>query len=329
MTHRIKRGERADYARTDSLQTPESLLQDDVSKTPSPRGGRRDSLGIYYGIAREYNFLTRKEEQELVKSFQQSGDIKARDKLIMSHMPLVIKIANRYKHHNVDLEDLISESTFGLIRAAEKFDLSKDFRFCTYAAWWIRSYIVQYMLSNWSIVRPASLSAQKKLFFHFNDKKKDIQKTEEQTFLTPEQTEKMAKDYRVTSAAIQNMEQQLSAKQVSLNASLPSNGDSSFRWEEVLSEGEEDGMETSIEKKDFQKWQNKILQKILKTMSPREKSIITDRWLKEEKKTLQKLSEDYNVSRERIRQIEARAFEKIQTYFEKEKISKEDILSFA
>jgi RNA polymerase sigma-32 factor len=258
--------------------------------------------------AKRFPMLSLEREQELAHGWRDARDPAALNALIGSHLRLVIKIARGYSGYGLPLADLVSEGNVGLMQAAEKFDPGRGFRFSTYALWWIRASIQEYILHSWSLVKMGTTAAQKKLFFNLRRIKSRMAELE-QGDLPPEVVAKIAKELDVPEGEVVEMNRRLAASDTSLNAPMGAEGDS--EWLEMLPD-ERPSQETRIADAEEIRLRRHALDYALKQLKPREREIIFARRIQDEPMTLEELSHRYAVSRERIRQIEVRAFGKLQ-----------------
>ncbi len=269
-----------------------------------------DSLGTYLEEVAKYPYLTVEKERELGRRWRDSADRTALDALMGSHLRLVVKIAKGYGGYGLPLSDLISEGHVGLMQALHKFDPDRGFRLATYAMWWIRASIQQYVLNNWSLVKLGTTSAQKTLFFNLRRLKADLQALEEGD-LAPETVAEIARRLDVPEDAVVTMNRRLAASDSSLNIVLGDDG-TGVEWVELLAD-ESDSPEKIVGAQQELNRRRQSLATAMDTLNERERDILNERRLNEEPLTLQVLSERYGISRERVRQIEQRAFEKVQT----------------
>jgi RNA polymerase sigma-32 factor len=258
--------------------------------------------------AKRFPMLSAEREQELAQAWRDHRDPEALRALIGSHLRLVIKIARGYAGYGLPLADLVSEGNVGLMQAAEKFDPDRGFRFSTYALWWIRASIQEYILHSWSLVKMGTTAAQKKLFFNLRRIKSRLAELE-QGDLPAEVVARIATELDVPEAEVVEMNRRLAASDASLNAPMGAEGDS--EWLEMLPD-ERASQETRIADAEETRIRRHLLDAALKQLKPREREIIFARRIQDEPMTLEELSHRYAVSRERIRQIEVRAFGKLQ-----------------
>ncbi|WP_271833576.1 RNA polymerase sigma factor RpoH [Commensalibacter communis] len=267
------------------------------------------NLTQYMQYTRKFPLLTLEQEYEYATKWRNEGDIEAAHRLITAHLRLVVKIAAGYKGYGLPLNELISEGNIGMLQATQRFDPEKGFRFTTYAIWWIKAAIQEYILHSWSLVKIGTTAVQKKLFFNLRRLKSQIKALGEND-LNPEQLEMISKSLGVPKIEVQNMNQRLSAHDHSLNSPIGNDNDYD-EWQSMLVDESSNQEENYAEQEELSNRKN-MLQEAMKSLKPREREILVERRLKEKPATLEELSQIYNISRERIRQIEVRAFEKLQ-----------------
>jgi RNA polymerase sigma-32 factor len=272
----------------------------------SPEGG----LSRYLTEIRKFPMLEKDEEFMLAKSWQEHEDSDAAHRLVTSHLRLVAKIAMGYRGYGLPIAEVISEGNVGLMQAVKKFDPDKGFRLATYAMWWIRASIQEYILRSWSLVKMGTTAAQKKLFFNLRRMKSQMQALEEGD-LHPDQVETIATKLGVTDDDVISMNRRLSGPDASLNAPMRQDGDA--EWQDWLADDDAASAEDTLAQSDEFDTRMTLLQEAMGQLNERERHIIEERRLTEEPKTLEDLAGVYGVSRERIRQIEVRAFDKLQT----------------
>ena len=265
-------------------------------------------LHSYLREIQTFPMLEREEEFMLAKRWREYDDTEAAHQLVTSHLRLVAKIARSYQGYGLPLADLISEGNVGLMRAVKGFDPDRGFRLATYAMWWIRAAITEYVLRSWSMVKIGTVAAQKKLFFGLR-KIKDKLKIIDAGELSPKQTAQIAEAMDVPEADVTVMNRRLTAGDVSLNA--PLTGEDATEHLDLLVDDRAD-QETLLQESEEGQLRSRMLTTALTTLKDRERHIITERRLKEEPSTLEDLAKIYGISRERVRQIEVRAFEKLQ-----------------
>jgi RNA polymerase sigma-32 factor len=253
--------------------------------------------------------LAKDEEFMLAKAWAEHQDSEAAHRLVTSHLRLVAKIAMGYRGYGLPIGEVISEGNVGLMQAVKKFDPDKGFRLATYAMWWIRASIQEYILRSWSLVKMGTTAAQKKLFFNLRKAKSEISALEEGD-LRPEQVAHIATRLGVTNEDVISMNRRLSGPDSSLNAPLRS--DSESEWQDWLQDDAQVSQETTVAENEEREIRMGLLQEAMTELSERERHILTQRRLQENPTTLEELASQYGVSRERVRQIEVRAFEKLQ-----------------
>ena len=273
---------------------------------PTPEGG----LNRYMQEIRKFPLLEPEEEYMLAKRWAEDQDTEAAHRMVTSHLRLAAKIAMGYRGYGLPQSEVISEANVGLMQAVKRFDPEKGFRLSTYAMWWIRASIQEYILRSWSLVKLGTTSAQKKLFFNLRKAKARIGALEEGD-MRPDSVKQIAHDLGVTEAEVISMNQRMSGSDASLNATVGGEGEGSLQWQDWL-EDEHADQAGAYEAQDELQARRELLAEALDVLGERERDILTQRRLNEETVTLEDLSAQYDVSRERIRQIEVRAFEKLQ-----------------
>ena len=266
------------------------------------------NLTRYLQEIRKFPMLTAEEEGTLSRRWRDSEDLPAAHKLVTSHLRLVANIAMGYRGYGLPLGELISEGNVGMMQAVKRFDPERGFRLATYAMWWIRAAIQEYILHSWSLVKMGTTAAQKKLFFNLRRLKGQMQAIDDGD-LQPEQVAKIAHALDVPEQDVVSMNRRLTAPDHSLNASVRADGEG--EWQDWLIDDTE-SQEISIGEREELTGRKSLLANALKTLNDRERHILIERRLKENPTTLEDLSQQYNVSLERVRQIEVRAFEKLQ-----------------
>jgi RNA polymerase sigma-32 factor len=266
------------------------------------------NLSRYLSQIRKFPILEAEEEFILAKNWTEREDTEAAHKLVTSHLRLVAKIAMGYRGYGLPLGDLISEGNVGLMQAVKRFDPDKGFRLSTYAMWWIKASIQEYILRTWSLVKIGTTAAQKKLFFNLRKIKGQLQAIDEGD-LSPENVQKISERLNVSETEVVSMNRRLSGPDNSLNAPLAADGDG--EWQDWLVD-ESANQEEVLGQAEELAGRRKLLANSLTNLNERERYIFVERRLTENPKTLEELSEEYNISRERVRQIEVRAFEKVQ-----------------
>ena len=273
---------------------------------PSPEQG----LNRYLQEIRKFPMLEPEQEYMLAKRWVEDEDRGAAHQLVTSHLRLAAKIAMGYRGYGLPQAEVISEANVGLMQAVKRFDPEKGFRLATYAMWWIRASIQEYILRSWSLVKLGTTSAQKKLFFNLRKAKNRIGALEEGD-MRPENVQRIATDLGVTEDEVVSMNRRMSGGDASLNVMVGSDGDSTTQWQDWLTDDGADQATDYAEKDEYQS-RIQMMADAMDVLNDRERDILTQRRLSEETVTLEDLSTKYGVSRERIRQIEVRAFEKLQ-----------------
>lgn len=295
------------------------MSNDHIPPLPTPALPRIvDGLTRYLLEIRKIPLLDSAEEYILAKRWQEHQDPKAAERLVTSHLRLVAKIANGYRGYGLPIGDLIAEGNVGLIKALRKFDPDKGFRFSTYAMWWVRANIQEYILHSWSLVKIGTTAAQKKLFFNLKRLKGEMQ-TLDEPVLSTETIKNIANKLNVTEKEVIEMSQRLSGSDQSLNAPLKEEGGE--EWQDWL-EDEEPDQEVHLMERDEKKQKDILLETALSSLNEREQLIIRERRLKEPPETLEMLAKTLGISRERVRQLEIRAFEKLQQAVKAEALQK-------
>jgi RNA polymerase sigma-32 factor len=264
----------------------------------------------YLQEIRKFPLLAVDEEFMLAKRWREHGDADAAHRLVTSHLRLVAKIAMGYRGYGLPVSELISEGNVGMMQAVKRFDPDKGFRLATYAMWWIRASIQEYILHSWSLVKLGTTAAQKKLFFNLRRAKAQLQVMDDRQF-TPEKVRRIATDLGVPEQDVVQMNQRLAAPDHSLNAPLRGDGEGELEWQDWLVDETADQEVRLADEQEFGR-RKAMMEEALKTLNERERQILVERRLTENPATLEDLSHRYNVSRERVRQIENRAFEKLQ-----------------
>ncbi|MBL8702260.1 MAG: RNA polymerase sigma factor RpoH [Alphaproteobacteria bacterium] len=268
------------------------------------------NLGRYLQEIRKFPLLEPDEEFMLAKRWREHGDSEAAHRLVTSHLRLVAKIAMGYRGYGLPISELVSEGNVGMMQAVKRFDPDKGFRLSTYAMWWIRASIQEYILHSWSLVKMGTTAAQKKLFFNLRRAKAQLQVMSDND-LTPEKITKIATDLGVTEDEVVSMNRRLAAPDHSLNAPLRDDGESDMEWQDWLVDESANQEVRLADDQEFAR-RKAMMTEAMKTLNERERQILIERRLTEDPATLEDLSVKYKVSRERVRQIEARAFEKLQ-----------------
>ncbi|MEM6535327.1 MAG: RNA polymerase sigma factor RpoH [Pseudomonadota bacterium] len=287
-----------------------------MANTPTSRAialSPEQGLSRYLSEIRKFPMLSKEEEFMLAKRWQENEDSEAAEKMVTSHLRLVAKIAMGYRGYGLPMAEVISEGNVGLMQSVKKFDPDKGFRLATYAMWWIRASIQEYILRSWSLVKLGTTAAQKKLFFNLRRMKGEIDALDNAQ-LNPEQVAHIATKLNVSEKDVISMNGRMSGSDASLNAPMGAEGD--MEWLDWLEDSEPNQAEEFAQNQEFDA-RMELLQTAMADLSEREQHILQERRLTDEPKTLEELSEVYNVSRERIRQIEVRAFEKLQKAMQK------------
>jgi len=277
-------------------------------RTSLPALSNEGSLAHYLQQIKKFPMLTEKQEINLANKWKNEGDTSAAHQLVTSHLRLVAKIAMGYRGYGLPVTDLISEGNIGLMQAVKKYDPDKGFRLATYAMWWIRAAIQEYVLKSWSLVKIGTTAAQKKLFFNLKKLKNQLSDYSDGN-LKPHQVKEIADRLDVSEKEVTEMEGRMSGNDYSLNAVVSAEADE--EWQEWLVDEDADHEIKIAENEEISK-RKELLSKAINILNDREKNIIKDRKLSEDPKTLDELSKEYKISRERIRQIEERAFQKLQ-----------------
>ena len=281
------------------------------TKTTVPALSGEQSLNRYLSEIKKYPVLTAEQEYMLAKRYQEHEDPEAASQLVSSHLRLVAKIAMGYRGYGLPVSDLISEGNVGLMQGVKKFEPDRGFRLATYAMWWIKASMQEFILRSWSLVKMGTTAAQKKLFFNLRRMKKQLEAYED-TDLSPEDVTKIATDLGVPEQEVINMNRRMMmGGDGSLNTPMRNGEDGSGEWQDWLTDDRplQDEMVADAEEAQVR---SEMLVEAMDSLNEREQHILTERRLTEKPQTLEELSQVYDVSRERIRQIEVRAFEKLQ-----------------
>ena len=268
-----------------------------------------DNLSKYLARIRSFPILEKDEEYMLAKAWSEREDVDAAHQLVTSHLRLVAKIAMGYRGYGLPLSDLISEGNIGMMHAVKKFDPERGFRLATYAMWWIKASIQEYILRSWSLVKIGTTAAQKKLFFNLRRLKGKIDAIDGGD-LRPDQVTHIAETLDVDESEVISMNQRMSGGDKSLNTPMASDIDGGGEWQDWIEDNRENQEVAFAEREEFEA-QYSVMRDAIESLNPREQRIIQARRLTEPPLTLEDLSEEFKVSRERIRQIEVRAFEKL------------------
>ena len=278
----------------------------EMSNLPTPSAG---GLSIYLAQIKKFPMLDAEEEYMLAKNWKERGNLKAAHKLVTSHLRLVAKIAMGYRGYGLPVGELISEGNIGLMQAVKKFEPEKGFRLATYAMWWIKASIQEYILRSWSLVKIGTTTAQKKLFFNLKKLKNQIAPRTEGD-LKDEHVKKIARDLDVSENEVVSMNRRLSGKEKSLNSPIGEDGD---EWQDWIVDNQMD-QELKFAHQEEMEQRKGLLKDSIRILNEREKEILYSRRLNDNPATLEELSKKFKISRERIRQIENKAFEKLQKH---------------
>ena len=274
-----------------------------------PTLSNESGLSVYLAQIKKFPMLDAEEEYMLAKNWKTTGNLKSAEKLVTSHLRLVAKIAMGYKGYGMPVNEMISEGNVGLMKAVKKFEPEKGFRLATYAMWWIKASIQEYILRSWSLVKIGTTTAQKKLFFNLKKLKNQLKSIEDDS-LSPENVREIANRLDVNKDEVVSMNRRLSGKEHSLNAPIGEDGD---EWQDWVVDKEMD-QELKFAQKEEMNQRKDLLKDSIKILNDREKEILYARRLNDKPTTLENLSKKYKISRERIRQIENKAFEKVQKH---------------
>ena len=274
-----------------------------------PALSNEGGLSVYLAQIKKFPMLDSEEEYMLAKNWKTTGNLKSAEKLVTSHLRLVAKIAMGYKGYGLPVNEMISEGNVGLMQAVKKFEPEKGFRLATYAMWWIKAAIQEYILRSWSLVKIGTTTAQKKLFFNLKKIKNQIAPRSEGD-LRDEHVSEIAQKLNVKKDEVVSMNRRLSGKESSLNAQIGEDGD---EWQDWLTDKGMD-QELKFAQKEEMDQRKNLLKDSIKILNDREKKILYARRLNDDPTTLEDLSKKYKISRERIRQIENKAFEKVQKH---------------
>ena len=273
------------------------------------------TLSNYLNEIKKFPMLSAEEEYTLANRLSIHGDTEAAHQLVTSHLRLVAKLAMGYKGYGLPITDIISEGNVGLMQAVQKFDPEKGFRLATYALWWVKAAMQEYILRSWSLVKIGTTAVQKKLFFNLRRAKNQIQAYEDGD-LNPENLDKISKQLNVPEKEVVNMNRRLSGADPSLNAKISTDDGSQTEWQDWI-EADAPNQEEEYAEKEGDTIRKELISEALNILNERELDIVQTRRLSEETSTLEELSEKYDISRERVRQIEVRALEKIKEEIQK------------
>lgn len=287
-----------------------------MTTTTLPILSGESGLSRYLNEIKRFPILSADEELLLAKNYLEKGKSEAAHKLVTSHLRLVAKIAMQYRGYGLPVADLISEGNLGLMKAVKKFDPQRGCRLSTYAMWWIKASVTEYILRSWSLVKMGTMSAQKKLFFSLRKAKRKLNIIDAQT-IDPEKTAKLAEQFSISEADITHLDRRITARDLSLNAPVSNSEEDSMEFIDIL-EDDTPSPEVLVARTQETKFRQKYLKDAMLQLSERERHIFTERRLKEDPITLEKLGEHYGISRERVRQLENRAYTKVQTIIHSE-----------
>ena len=290
-----------------------------MTTTTLPILSGESGLSRYLNEIKRFPILSADEELLLAKNYLEKGESEAAHKLVTSHLRLVAKIAMQYRGYGLPVADLISEGNLGLMKAVKKFDPQRGCRLSTYAMWWIKASVTEYILRSWSLVKMGTMSAQKKLFFSLRKAKRKLNIIDAQT-IDPEKTAKLAEQFSISEADITHLDRRITARDLSLNAPVSNSEEDSMEFIDFL-EDDTPSPEVLVARTQETEFRQKYLKDAMFQLSERERHIFTERRLKEDPITLEKLGEHYGISRERVRQLENRAYTKVQTIIHSELIA--------
>jgi RNA polymerase sigma-32 factor len=290
-----------------------------MTTTTLPILSGESGLSRYLNEIKRFPILSADEELLLAKNYLEKGKSEAAHKLVTSHLRLVAKIAMQYRGYGLPVADLISEGNLGLMKAVKKFDPERGCRLSTYAMWWIKASVTEYILRSWSLVKMGTMSAQKKLFFSLRKAKRKLNIIDAQT-IDPEKTAKLAEQFSISEADITHLDRRITARDLSLNAPVSNSEEDSMEFIDIL-EDDTPSPEVLVARTQETEFRQKYLKDAMLQLSERERHIFTERRLKEDPITLEKLGEHYGISRERVRQLENRAYTKVQTIIHSELIA--------
>lgn len=286
-----------------------------ITSSKLPAITSEGNLAFYLREIQKYPMLGADEEYSLAKAWREYGDVKAAHTLVTSHLRLVVKIAMGYRGYGLPVSELISEGSVGMMQAVKRFDPERGFRLATYAMWWIKAAIQEYVLRSWSLVKMGTTAAQKKLFFNLSRLKRNMRAVDNGE-LSPDQVTEIADQLAVSENEVIHMNRRLIGGDQSLNAPMRRDGEGEGEWQDWLADEQEShehriGMAQEVQQR------QRLLAEAMKDLNEREQEIMISRRLSEPVVTLEELSQKFGVSRERIRQIEVRAFEKLQASMQK------------
>ena len=282
-----------------------------MTTTTLPILSGESGLSRYLNEIKRFPILSADEELLLAKNYLEQGESEAAHKLVTSHLRLVAKIAMQYRGYGLPVADLISEGNLGLMKAVKKFDPERGCRLSTYAMWWIKASVTEYILRSWSLVKMGTMSAQKKLFFSLRKAKRKLNIIDAQT-IDPEKTAKLAEQFSISEADITHLDRRITARDLSLNAPVSNSEEDSMEFLDIL-EDDTPSPEVLVARTQETELRQKYLKDAMIQLTDRDRHIFIERRLKEDPITLEKLGEHYGISRERVRQLENRAYTKVQT----------------
>lgn len=266
-------------------------------------------LARYFREIWAFPVLTENEEYTCAVRWREEGNVEAAHRLVTSHLRLVAKIAMGYRGYGIPVADLISEGNIGLMKAVKKFEPERGFRLATYAMWWIRAAITEYILRSWSMVKLGTLATQKKLFFSLRRIKRQLNIIDNDD-LDPDQAAQLSRVFHIPAKDIVDMNRRLTARDASLNAPLSRDGDEGMEFQDTLIDTAPSPEALAADNQESTQ-RRQLVSRAMKQLPDRERAILAERWLKEDPKTLEQLGADYGISRERVRQLEARALDKV------------------
>ena len=281
-----------------------------MTTTTLPVYSGDSGLSRYLNEIKKFPILSAQEEFMLAKNYQERGEAEAAHKLVTSHLRLVAKIAMQYRGYGLPVADLISEGNLGLMRAVKKFEPDRGFRLSTYAMWWIKASVTEYILRSWSLVKMGTMSAQKKLFFSLRKAKRKLNIIDTQT-IDPDKAAKLAEQFNMPAAEITHMDQRVTARDLSLNAPISNSEEDGMEFLDTL-EDDAPSPEALVARNQEMEVRQQYLRDAMMELSQRERHIFIERRLKEDPITLEQLGQQYGISRERVRQLENRAYNKVQ-----------------
>lgn len=284
-----------------------------TKRTPNTIFSDSDDLQAYFKKIQQYPLLDPDTEYELAQDWIEKQDTKAAERLVTSHLRLVTRVAAGYRGYGLPMADMIAEGNIGILQALRKFDVTKGFRFSTYAVWWIKAAIQDYILRSWSLVKIGTTAAQRKLFFNLNKLKRQLHSEGHFSSLSNESIASISKELGVEEAEVRSMEKRLLGGDASLNAPITNSNDGVAEWQDWIESDSASQEETFLSKEQKQK-ESELLRESFQCLTPREMAIIKARRLKEPPDTLEMVGETFHISKERVRQLEVIAFEKLRKH---------------